>query len=66
MFKQKTEELLRLNAISEDLFHQKLHRTLLLGVFEVICKEMKKQNTKTKEKEKMVVQAIKTIYENKV
>ena len=54
MFKQKTEELLRLNAISEDLFHQKLHRTLLLGVFEVICKEMKKQNTKTAEKERFI------------
>lgn len=52
MSKQKTENLLRLNGIDEDLFYQKLHRTLLLGVFEVICKEMKKQNTKTAEKER--------------
>ena len=29
-----------------------MYQTLLLGVFEVICKEMKKQNTKTAEKER--------------
>lgn len=52
MFKQKTENLLRLNEINEDLFYEKLHRTLLLGVFEVICKEMKKHNTKIAEKER--------------
>lgn len=66
MFKQKTEELLRLNAISEDLFHQKLHRTLLLGVFEVICKEMKKQNTKTAEKERFRKYKDKTVPTKKI
>lgn len=52
MFKQKIENLLSLNEISEDLFYEKLHRTLLLGVFEVICKEMKKNNNKIAEKER--------------
>lgn len=52
MFKQKTENLLILNEINEDSFYEKLHRTLLLGVFEVICKEIKKYNTKIVEKER--------------
>ena len=66
MFKEKTEELLRLNEISEDLFHQKLHRTLLLGVFEVICKEMKKQNTKIEEKERFRKYKDKTVPTKKI
>lgn len=52
MYKQKTSELLKMNGIDESLFYLKLHRTLLLGVFEVVCKEMKKQNTKAEEKER--------------
>lgn len=52
MLKQKTESFLRSNEIGEDLFYPKLYRTLLLGVFEVICKEMKKHNAKTTEKDR--------------
>ena len=52
MYKQKLSKLLEINGIDEALFHQKIYRTLLLGVFEVTCKEMKKQNTKTIEKER--------------
>lgn len=66
MFKQKTEELLKLNCIDEDLFHQKLHQTLLLGVFEVICKEMRKQNTKTSEKERFRKYKDKTVPTKKI
>lgn len=51
MYNQKITELLALNGIDDKLFYQKLYRTLLLGVFEVICKEMKKRGTKTAEKE---------------
>ena len=50
MHKQKTLDLLQLNGIEEVVFYQKLHRTLLLGVFEVVCKEIKKHNTKATEK----------------
>lgn len=52
MHRQKTLDLLRLNGIDETVFYRKLHRTLLLGVFETVCKEMKKQKTKTAEKER--------------
>ena len=52
MYQKKISELLAMNGIDETVFNQKLYRTLLLGVFEVICKEMKKQNTKTAEKER--------------
>ena len=44
MYKEKITELISLNDIDDNEFHEKLFRTLLLGVFETICKEMKKQN----------------------
>lgn len=52
MYKEKITELISLNDIDDNEFHEKLFRTLLLGVFETICKEMKKQNKKQEEKEK--------------
>lgn len=52
MYKQRISDLLVMNGIEESTFLQKLHRTLLLGVFEVVCKEMKKQNKKAEEKER--------------
>lgn len=52
MYRSKISNLLALNEIDELEFHEKLFRTLLLGVFETICKEMKKQNVKNVEKEK--------------
>lgn len=52
MYREKISDLLAMNGIEESAFLQKLHRTLLLGVFEVVCKEIKKQNTKTEEKER--------------
>ncbi len=51
MYKDKIEEILSLNDIDQSTFNQKVYHTLILGVFEVICKEMKKQHTKTIEKE---------------
>jgi|GEM_PF-2984368 len=44
-------ELLTLNDIDREEFCEKLYRTLLLGVFEVICKDIKKQNKKIVERE---------------
>ena len=52
MYHSKISNLLALNEIDDSEFHAKLFRTLLLGVFETICKEMKKQNVKNVEKEK--------------
>ena len=50
MYAEKTLDLLTLNGIDVEVFNQKLHRTLLLGVFEVVCKEIKKQGSKTAER----------------
>lgn len=52
MYQEKISDLLEMNGIEEPVFLQKLHRTLLLGVFETVCKEIKKQNTKIEEKER--------------
>lgn len=52
MDKRKISDLLAMNGIQESVFLEKLYRTLLLGVFEVVCKEIKKQDAKTTEKEK--------------
>ena len=51
MYQEKIIELISLNGIDDNEFHEKLFRTLLLGVFETICKEMKRQNKKQEEKE---------------
>lgn len=51
MDKGKILDLLAMNGIEESVFLEKLHRTLLLGVFEVVCKEIKKQKRKSVEKE---------------
>lgn len=48
----KISDLLAMNGIEEPVFLEKLYRTLLLGVFEVVCKEIKKQDTKIIEKER--------------
>ncbi len=52
MSKEKVLDILVMNGIDESLFYQKMHRTLLLGVFEAICKDIKKKNAKAIEKEK--------------
>jgi len=39
----KTESLIKLNNISETEFDEKLYNTLVLGVFEVLCKNIEKQ-----------------------
>lgn len=44
-------ELLTLNGIDQELFEEKLYRTLILGVFEAICKDIKKLNQKNVERE---------------
>lgn len=50
MYNRKTLDLLALNGIDVEFFNHKLHKTLLLGVFEVVCKEIKKQGAKTLER----------------
>lgn len=50
MYNQQIIDLLALNDIDIEVFNQKLHKTLLLGVFEVVCKEIKKQGIKTIER----------------
>lgn len=52
MNKGKILDLLAMNGIEESAFLEKLYHTLLLGVFEVVCKEIKKQDVKTTEKER--------------
>lgn len=52
MYRQKVADLLALNGIDESTFLHKLHNTLLHGVFEAVCKDIRKQNTKTLEKER--------------
>ncbi len=47
----KIADLLAVNGIEESVFLEKLYRALLLSVFEVVCKEIKKQGVKTMEKE---------------
>lgn len=51
MYTEKIEEILSLNGIDQQSFNQKVYQTLILGVFEVVCKEMKKQNARIIEKE---------------
>jgi hypothetical protein len=43
------ELLLEKNNLDCDEFYKKVRETLVLGVFEVICKEIEKQGTRTKE-----------------
>ena len=50
MYDDKILNLLALNGIDVEVFNQKLHKTLLLGVFEVVCKEIKKQGSKATER----------------
>ena len=57
----KTEALLRLNNIDLALFDEKLSNTLLLGVFEALCKDIKKQGTRLVEREKFLKRTDKTI-----
>lgn len=52
MDEKRISVLLAMNKVEEPVFIEKLHRTLLLGVFEVVCKEIKRQGTKLTEKER--------------
>ena len=46
------DTLLELNSIDKTQFDEKLHQTMILGVFEVLCKDIKKAKSKVEEKEK--------------
>ena len=50
MYDEKILNLLGLNGIDIEVFNRKLRKTLLLGVFEVVCKEIKKQGSKPAER----------------
>lgn len=52
MYKDKIKKILANNIIDEEIFDKKLYNTLLLGIFEAICKDIKKSNTYIEEKEK--------------
>lgn len=49
---KRLEELLSNNNISQSEFEEKLYITLLRGVFEAICKDMKKNGSRIQEKER--------------
>ena len=51
MLSGNVNELLSLNGIDQKNFEEKLYCTLVLGVFEVICKDIKKKKTKISERE---------------
>ena len=46
------ETLIELNNIDKKDFEEKLYNTMILGVFEALCKDIKKSHTKIEEKEK--------------
>lgn len=50
MYSEQISHLLEANDIDVEVFEQKLHNTLILGVFEAICKDIKKLGNKTEEK----------------
>ena len=50
----KTEELLLKNSIDADAFDDKLYQTLLLGVFEALCKDILKSNAKVSERKEFI------------
>ena len=50
MYSEQLSHLLEVNGIDAEVFEQKLHNTLILGVFEAICKDIKKHGNKTEEK----------------
>lgn len=47
-----TEQLLQLNEIDQTRFDEKLYQTLLLGVFEALCKDIRKNDAWGIEREK--------------
>lgn len=50
MYSKRLSGLLEANSIDNKTFEEKLYNTLILGVFEVICKDIKKNGNKTEEK----------------
>jgi len=66
MYKQKVLDIINLNDIDKEVFYAKLHQTLLLGVFESVCKEIKKQNTKSFERASFLKFKDKTIPTKKI
>ena len=52
MFKNKINRILHNNQIVEEDFDHKLYNTMLLGVFEAVCKDIKKRNVIVEEKER--------------
>lgn len=52
MLKKSINRILNDNYIEEELFEYKLYNTLLLGIFEAVCKDIKKRNIYIEEKER--------------
>ena len=50
MYSERLSHLLEINGIDEEVLKQKLYNTMILGVFEAICKDIKKTESKTEEK----------------
>ena len=48
---KKTEQLLQMNSIDPAVLDDKIYQTLMLGVFEVLCKDIRKKNVWIKERE---------------
>lgn len=50
MYSEGLSKLLEANSIDNDFFEEKLYNTLILGVFEAVCKDIKKHGKKIEEK----------------
>ena len=48
----RTEQLLQINGIDQAQFDEKLYQTLLLGVFEALCKDIRKNDAWVVERER--------------
>lgn len=52
MYADQVNRIIKDNKIDIEEFNQKLSKTLILGIFEAICKDIKKYNKKIEEKER--------------
>lgn len=52
MYTNLVNRIVKDNNIDIELFNKKLSNTLILGIFEAICKDIKKQERRIEEKEK--------------
>lgn len=62
----KTERLLNINGIDQRKFDEKLYQTLLLGVFEALCKDIRKADAWVLERDRYRKYSDKTIAAKKL